>query len=577
MAFLRNLLATIVGLFIFCFLLIFLLGSIAASSESIPHVEDNSVLHLNLSGVVVEKAVDDPLQELLGGGPAPISLLDLLAAIDAAAYDDRIRGIYIEPQFLSAGYSSLQEIRDAIIDFKSSGKFVHAYGEYISEGDYYLVSVADSIYLNPQGSLEFNGLTAGVTFFKGLFDKLEIEPEIFRVGEYKSFVEPFIRKSMSEENRRQLTELITSVHDTYLQNVSATRGISVDALKEISDQMKVRLPEDAARAGLVSKVAYEDEMVDLLKSEVGLGAGEDLTLITFDKYMKTTSASSLSSNKIAVIVANGDIVMGEVDDAVGSDQFAKEIRKARESSSVKAIVLRVNSPGGSLTASDIIWREIMLTKGKKPIIASMSDVAASGGYFIAMPCDTIVAQPNTITGSIGIFGLLFNFGDFLENKLGITNESVSTGEFSDLMTVTRSLTEYERSIIQNQVEEGYRTFVTKAAQGRQMPVEELMKHAGGRVWSGTQAKERGLVDVLGSFDTAVKIAAEKAGIMGDYRLSFYPRQKPLLEKMLTDLSEAEVKIFAGQEKVFTPYLQQIESLQRMNGIQVRLPGNLEIK
>ncbi|VXD10687.1 signal peptide peptidase SppA [Marinoscillum sp. 108] len=577
MAFLRNLLATIVGLFIFCFLLIFLLGSIAASSESIPHVEDNSVLHLNLSGVVVEKAVDDPLQELLGGGPAPISLLDLLAAIDAAAYDDRIRGIYIEPQFLSAGYSSLQEIRDAIIDFKSSGKFVHAYGEYISEGDYYLVSVADSIYLNPQGSLEFNGLTAGVTFFKGLFDKLEIEPEIFRVGEYKSFVEPFIRKSMSEENRRQLTELITSVHDTYLQNVSATRGISVDALKEISDQMKVRLPEDAARVGLVSKVAYEDEMVDLLKSEVGLGSGEDLTLITFDKYMKTTSASSLSSNKIAVIVANGDIVMGEVDDAVGSDQFAKEIRKARESSSVKAIVLRVNSPGGSLTASDIIWREIMLTKGKKPIIASMSDVAASGGYFIAMPCDTIVAQPNTITGSIGIFGLLFNFGDFLENKLGITNESVSTGEFSDLMTVTRSLTEYERSIIQNQVEEGYRTFVTKAAQGRQMPVEELMKHAGGRVWSGTQAKERGLVDVLGSFDTAVKIAAEKAGIMGDYRLSFYPRQKPLLEKMLTDLSEAEVKIFAGQEKVFTPYLQQIESLQRMNGIQVRLPGNLEIK
>ena len=577
MAFLRNLLATIVGLFIFCFLLIFLLGSIAASSESIPHVEDNSVLHLNLSGVVVEKAVDDPLQELLGGGPAPISLLDLLAAIDAAAYDDRIRGIYIEPQFLSAGYSSLQEIRDAIIDFKSSGKFVHAYGEYISEGDYYLVSVADSIYLNPQGSLEFNGLSAGVTFFKGLFDKLEIEPEIFRVGEYKSFVEPFIRKSMSEENRRQLTELITSVHDTYLQNVSATRGISLDALKGISDQMKVRLPEDAARVGLVSKVAYEDEMIDLLKSEVGIQPGDNLELITYDKYMKTTSASGLSSNKIAVIVANGDIVMGEVDNAVGSDQFAEEIRKARESSSVKAIVLRVNSPGGSLTASDIIWREIMLTKGKKPIIASMSDVAASGGYFIAMPCDTIIAQPNTITGSIGIFGLLFNFGDFLENKLGITNESVSTGEFSDLMTVTRSLTEYERSIIQNQVEEGYRTFVAKAAQGRNMPVEELMKHAGGRVWSGTQARERDLVDVLGSFDTAVKIAAEKAGIADDYRLSFYPRQKPLLEKMLTDLSEAEVKIFGGQEKVFTPYLQQIESLQRMNGIQARLPGNLEIK
>jgi protease-4 len=540
-------------------------------------VKDNSVLHLNLSGFVVEKALDDPFQEFLGGGPSPISLLDLLDAIRSAKTDDRIRGIYLEPKFLSAGYSSLQEIRDALIDFKQSGKFVHAYGEYISEGDYYLVSVADSIYLNPEGSLEFNGLTAGVTFFKGLFDKLDIEPQIFRVGEFKSFIEPFIRTTMSEENRLQLTELITSVHNTYLTNVSSSRNIPVNDLKEISDQMKVRFPEDAATLGLITAVAYEDEMMGLLKSELGVDREDDINKISYKKYMKAAPSSGYSSNKIAVIVANGDIVMGEGDDVIGGDQFAREIRKARENSAIKAIVLRVNSPGGSLTASDMIWREIMLTKGVKPIIASMSDVAASGGYFISMPCDTIVAQANTITGSIGIFGILFNLGDFMENKLGITSENVSTGEFSDIMTVMRPLNEYERSIIQNQVEDGYKTFTGKAAQGRNMDEEELKKYAGGRVWSGVQAQERNLVDVLGSFDTAVGIAAEKAGISDDYALRFYPEQKPLIEKILNDLNEAKLSIFAPNDQIITPYIDQIKKLERIQGIQARLPGELRIQ
>ncbi|MEQ8473584.1 MAG: signal peptide peptidase SppA [Marinoscillum sp.] len=580
MAFLRNLLATLVGLFIFSFVSIFILIGIigvASSSDAVPEVKNNSVLHLNLSGFIVEKAIDDPFQEFLGGGPAPISLLDLLESIRVAKTDDRIRGIYLEPKFLSAGYSSLQELRDALIDFKTSGKFVHAYGEYISEGDYYLVSVADSIYLNPEGSLEFNGLTAGVTFFKGLFDKLDIEPQIFRVGEFKSFIEPFVRKSMSEENKLQLTELITSVHDTYLANVSATRNIPIGELREISDQMKVRFPENAVELGLITKVAYEDEMHSLLRSELGISESADINKIGFKKYMKAAPSSGYSSNKVAVIVANGDIVMGEGEDVIGGEQFATEIRKARENNSIKAIVLRVNSPGGSLTASDMIWREIMLTKGVKPIIASMSDVAASGGYFIAMPCDTIVAQPNTITGSIGIFGILFNLGEFMENKLGITNENVSTGEFSDIMTVTRSLSEYERSIIQSQVEDGYETFTTKAAAGRDMSVEELKKYAGGRVWSGTQAYERNLVDVLGSFETAVEIAAEMAEIEGDYALRFYPEQKPLIEQIINDLSEAKESYFAPNDQIFTPYVEQLKKLERIQGIQARLPGDLIIK
>lgn len=577
MAFLRNLLATILGLFIFCFLILLIFGGIAASSESIPSVDNNSVLHLNLSGVVVERAVDDPFREVFTGGPKPISLMDLLESIEAAKTDDRIQGIYLEPVFLSAGYSSLKEIRDALIDFKSSGKFLYAYGEYLSEGDYYLVSVADTIYLNPEGSLEFNGLSAGVTFFKGLFDKLDIEPEIFRVGEYKSFVEPFIRKSMSEENRLQLSELILSIHNTYLEDVSQSRQIPVSELKQISDQMMVRLPEDAVAKGLISKVSYEDEIIAMLKEQTGRDTDEDLKLIPFDKYKNAMiRGDQLSGDKIAVIIANGNIVMGEVEDAVGGDQFAREIREARENKSVKAIVLRINSPGGSLTASDIIWREIMLTRGEKPIIASMSDVAASGGYFIAMPCDTIVAQPNTITGSIGIFGLLFNFGDFLENKLGITTEKVNTGEFSDIMTVTRSLSDYERQIIQRQVEKGYETFVTKAAQGRNMSVEDLKEVAGGRVWTGIQAQEKGLVDIIGSFEDAVEIAASKAGIEDDYRLSFYPRKKPFVEKILTELSEAKIDIM-NVNSPLTPYIDQVRSLEHQRGIQAKLPGNLEIR
>lgn len=575
MAFLRNLLATILGLFIFFFLVIMLLGGIAASTETVPVVEDNSVLILNLDGVLSERTVEDPLLEAFGNGPRQTGLNDLLFAIENARFDSRIKGIYILPQYLQTGYASLQEVRDALIVFKESGKFIYAYGNYMSEGDYYVASVADSLFLNPEGALEFNGLTIGVTFFKGLFDKLDIEPEIFRVGEFKSYVEPFIRKDMSEENRLQLSELIESVHSTYLENVSKSTLIPLEELVKISDQMLVRSPQDAVNYGLISKVAYEDEMTTLLKQELGLSKSDDIKFISAKSYA-LAATDDYSANKIAVIVANGDIVVSGDQESVGGEQFAKEIRKARENSSVKAIVLRVNSPGGSLTGSDMIWREVMLTKGVKPIIASMSDVAASGGYYISMACDTIVAQPNTITGSIGIFGIMFNFGNFLENKLGITNDQVSTGEYSDLMTVTRSLNESERAIIQAQVEDGYNTFITKAAHGRGLPVEQLKKVAGGRVWTGVQAYERGLVDVLGSFDDAVAIAAEKAGVVADYRVRFYPEQKPFFEEMLDKLSNPEAMIFQSKENPLAPYLKTVESLQQMNGVQALMPGNLQI-
>ena len=580
MAFLRNLLATLVGLFIFSFLgfLIFLGIVTVASSGEIPKVNDNSVLYLNLNGVIVEKAIDDPFQEIFQNGPGPMSLVDILAAIDAAKEDERIKGVYIESGFMAAGQSSMKEIRDALIDFKSSGKFIYAYGEYISEGNYYLLSIADEIYLHPEGSLEFNGMSAHVTFFKGLFDKLEIEPEIFRVGEYKSFVEPFIRKDLSKENEEQLSGMINSIYGTYLKGVSDARDIPVEVLKKTSDQMLVRFPENGVEFGLVTKVAYEDEIKGKMKEQLGLEEDGKIKFISVTNYSKAIKEERMdySGNKIAVIIANGEIIMGRDNEAVGGEQFADEIRKARESKSIKAIVLRVNSPGGSLTASDMIWREIQLTKGVKPIVASMSNVAASGGYYISSMCDTIVAQPNTITGSIGIFGMLFNFGDFLENKLGITNDQVNTGEFSDIFTVTRSLTPSERAIIQSQVEKGYETFLLKVSEGRNMTIEDVEKVAGGRVWTGEQALSHGLIDVIGSFDDAIQIAADKAGVKDDYRLSYYPRQKPFIEELFSKLNdEADARIFE-KTNILTPLLDNIKSLQRMNGLQVRLPGNVEV-
>ncbi|MFT6866816.1 MAG: protease-4 [Cyclobacteriaceae bacterium] len=575
MAFLRNLLATIVGLFIFFFLGIMLVAAIASAGDETPVVESNSVLGINMSGFLMERTKDDPLEQLFGNSPAPLSLIDILAAIKAAKNDSKIHGIYIKPMYLQAGQSSLLEIRNALVDFKESGKFIYAYGEYISESDYMVVSVADSLFLNPEGSLEFNGLNASVTFFKGLFDKLDIEPEIFRVGEYKSAIEPFIRKDLSDENKLQLSELLGSIHQSYLNAVEGNTSIDFLTLKNISDKMLARNPETAMQYGLISKVGYEDELKTVIRRKIGLDEEDEINFISCKKYMKSISGT-YSSNKIAVIVADGEIVMGSDSEVVGGKQFADEIRKARENESVKAIVLRVNSPGGSLTASEQIWREIKLTKGVKPIIASMSNVAASGGYYIAAPCDTIIAQPNTITGSIGIFGMMFNFGEFLENKLGITSDNVNTGEFSDYMTVMRTLTPGERMIIQTQIERGYETFVTRVSEGRGMTRDEVKNVAGGRVWSGAQALDRGLVDILGSYEDAIVIAATKAGVADDYRVRYYPEQKEFLDQLLENIEDMNASIFATKESIITPYLKKIESLQRMTGIQARMPGDLQI-
>jgi protease-4 len=584
-AFLRGVASTIVGIFIFGVLLVFIGAAIigALASDDEVEVKNNSVLHLRIDKPIVERAADDPLTaaELFPGADGgSIGLVELLEAIRHAQEDDNIEGIYLEPLFLSGGFASIKEIRDQLQEFKASGKWVVAYSELYTEKDFYLASVADRLYLNPSGELEFNGLVSDVIFFKGTLEKLGIEPQIFRVGDYKSAVEPFMRKDMSEASREQITSFLNSIYNSMLADISQTRNIALEDLERISDEMSIRRPEDAVKLNIVDQLAYEDEVLSSIKDQLEIDQDDEIDFISYKKYRKAIKpAAGNRNNRIAVIVAQGEIVSGEGDrTSIGSDVFAKEIRKAREDDKVKAIVLRVNSPGGSALASDVIWREVQLAAQTKPIIASMGDLAASGGYYISMACDTIVAEPTTITGSIGIFGMIPNMQEFLNDKLGITTESVETGELSNLFKVSKPLTEYEKSIVQQSVEEGYDDFTRKAAEGRSMTVEALREVASGRVWSGIEAKDRGLVDILGDFDDAIQIAAQKAGLeKDDYSVRYYPKQKNFLEEIVGKLEDdMEAKSMQAQFGPLYPYVNQLRQINNYRGIQARMPYELDI-
>lgn len=576
MNFLRNLLASFLALVIFSILgILIIIGVISALSQKEPvKVAEKSILHIKLDKPISEVEFNNPFAELnmFPTSPTTIGLVQLKEAINHAKDDDNIKGIYLEAPYVMAGMAVTEDIRDALNDFKTSGKFVVSFSEFYTEGGYYLSSVADKVYMHPEGSLELNGLSANLTFFKGLFDKLDIEPQIFRVGDFKSAVEPFIRKDMSDENRLQLTSLLNSIYGNIIANIAESRNIAPEKLIEISDNMLVRRPQQAIEYHLADSLVYLDQVLSELKMRSGVEEDDDLGLVTYDKYKESFSTYKSSKNEVAVIVASGDIVSGEGDNnKIGSIKFSEEIRKAREDDDIKAIVIRINSPGGSFVASDVMWREIKLASETKPVIASMSDLAASGGYYMAMACDTIVAQPNTITGSIGIFGIIFNLQGFLNNKLGITHDEVKTGELSNILNVTRPLTEQEKQIIQNDVEDGYETFIAKAAQGRGMDVEELKKIASGRVWTGSQAKANGLVDVLGDFEDAIKIAATKANIQDDYKVKYYPKQRSIFEELLKDLEgEGSSKAIKKELGEFYPYLESMQKVKELNGLQARM-------
>lgn len=575
--FFTSCLGTMVGLIVFILLGITVL-SIIVNSDSKVVIDANSVLYLDLQAPIVEQAIDDPLTELIPGGQQPIGLLQLKDAIEHAKNDPYIEGIYLNCSFVMAGYASIAEIRESLIDFKKSGKWIVSYAGAYTEGAYYLSSVADKVYLNPEGQVEFNGLSVEVMFFKRLFDKLEIKPQVFRVGDFKSAIEPFVREDLSAENELQLNSLLNGIYTEVLDQIGESREVPVAKLAELSSKMTIRTAADAVTHGLVDELFYDDQVRDEIRQRLNLEKDEKINFVKYTTYHKSIKPTT-SSNEVAVIVADGDIMPGQADNGiVGAATIVKEIRRARTNKRVKAIVIRVNSPGGVFQAGDEMWREVVLAKKDKPVIASMSDYAASGGYYIAMACDTIVAQPNTITGSIGVFSVLFDLSKFLGNKIGITTEEVKTGEVGGLITVTRPLTDVEKAIWQKQTDEVYETFTRKAAEGRGMKQDEIKKIASGRVWTGTQAKENGLVDILGSYSDAIELAAAAGGVVGDYRVRYYPQPKTFLEQ-LTGGWDDQVKTKAMKKEMGDAYLfyQQWEKVKDYQGVQARFPFELEIK
>ncbi len=585
MKFIKYIFATLIGISLFFgFLALVVVGllGVLAGGEEIPTIKENSVLKLTLSKPIYEKGKADPFEELGISTPeglnlqAKTSLHKLRDAILFAKDDDRIKGIYLHINSIQTGYASMLEIRDALETFNSSGKFIYVYGEYFTEGAYFLASVGDKIMLNPTGALELNGLHSEVMFYTGMFEKLGIEPQIFRVGDFKAAVEPFFRKNMSDENRLQTQVLLHDLYDFYIQKVSDSRGISYTAVKNISDSMLVRNATNALDYQLVTDTIYEDGAFQKLREKLALAKDSKINFVSLSKYLKVVDNEgyTYSSNKVAVILTEGNIANQKGnEDEISPADIIKQLRKVRQDENIKAVILRINSPGGSLLGSDNLWKEIQLLKAQKPVIASMSDMAASGGYYMAMGCDKIVASPVTITGSIGIFGLTFEIQGLTTGWAGLTFDRVKTGVFSDLGNPNRPFTESERQIIQASVEEGYQKFTSKAATGRKMSLDSLLKVASGRVWSGKKAHEIRLVDELGGFQKAVDLALKASKLpKDDYMLEYYPKQQKLFESLL---NEGEVyyrtQTLRQELGIFYPYFSKIQALQKRQGIQAWSP------
>jgi protease-4 len=590
-SFLKILLATILGCII-SFVVVFfvglgvgfaIIGGIASSADQPVVVKSNSILHLTLNETIADRSSKNPFEGISFPELRPVKkqgLNELLASIKNAKEDENIRGIFLDLTVIPAGSASLDEIRNALLDFKTSGKFIVSYADAYLQSTYYLASVSDSIFMNPAGSMAFIGLKAEVLFYKNMLDKLGVKPEIIRHGKFKSAVEPFMLDRMSDENKEQLSGFIGSVWNHLLDGISETRNIPVEKLNEAADLLQVNLASDAVNLGFIDGLLYRDQMQSMLDSLSGLNGKGKTPFISLQDYSRVPSKKAekgLSKNKIAVVYATGDVIMGDgAEGDVGSERISKAIREARKDSTIKAIVLRINSPGGSALASEVIWREVKLAAEAKPLIASMGNVAASGGYYIACPADTIVAGPNTITGSIGVFGLLLNAQDLVGKKIGITRDAAITNKHSDLASPLRPMTPDERNFIQLGVEDIYKTFVQHVAEGRGMRPEQVDSIGQGRIWSGTDAVRIGLVDVLGGLDKAVEIAASSAGL-ADYRIISLPKLEDPWQQLMKDFSGSV------EDKILTEYfgseatqLKTLRSLFSREGIQARMPFTVTV-
>ncbi len=586
MKFLGNVLATIVGLFVFCMLFFFgivLIASIFGGESEVIAVKNNSVIELNLGEIQNDYAgkYKDPLVSFLEDGEK-VGLIDIIYAIEQAKTDDDIKGISILNSNSALGMAQRKALRDALEDFKSSGKFVMAYANSFSQKEYYLSSVANSIYLNPVGDMDFKGLSAEILFFKDFQDKSGVKMEVIRHGKYKSAVEPFLENKMSDANREQITVLLNSIWASVTADISKSRNVSVAKLNEIANGLLARTPQMAKSQKLIDYIAYEDVYHNDIKKALKVDADQDYNKVDLLEYARKTIATSIKTdtkNKIAVIYAQGEIRGGEGDvDVIGEGAMRRSLSEARKDENVKAIVLRIDSPGGDALTSDLIWREIELTKKVKPVVVSMGNYAASGGYYIACNANTIFAENNTITGSIGVFGILPNFTQ-LATKIGLHSEQVKTHENSAEYSPFLPLDEKFKAVTQESVEQVYKTFVTHVSQGRKMTFAQVDAIGQGRVWSGAEAIKIGLVDKIGGIEEAIRAAATLAKVK-TYSTQNYPEFEKSFSEILENLpfaktKESFIKDEIGEENYLI--LSKIKRVQAQKGIQASLPFEIIIQ
>ncbi|MFV9550943.1 signal peptide peptidase SppA [Algibacter sp. PT7-4] len=587
MGFIKRVLSTVTGIFVFliiCFFGLFIIGALLGpSTDQTVKVKPNSVLELTLDFPIKDYAGKTEFAEYpFLNEHRKNGLFNIIDAINYAASDDKIKGISIDNNFINAGISQIKALREALLKFKESGKFIVSYGDIYSQKDYYLSSVSDTIYLNPAGMMEFKGLYSERLYFKDFQDKSGFKMEVVRLGKYKSAVEPFIANKMSDNNREQISVYLNSLWSEMKSDISNSRNISVDRLHIIADSLLARNPKLAKASNLIDKIAYHDQYIAGMRYNIGINDNEDLNIITVTDYAEHAAKKinrNYNKNRIAVIYAEGDIVYGEGDEGfVGQGLMSKSLQDARLDNRVKAIVLRINSPGGSALASELIWREIELTKKVKPVIVSMGDMAASGGYYIASNANKIIAQPTTITGSIGVFGMLPNGKELAEN-MGINAEQVVTNKNAVTYSFFEPLSNTQREFIKEGILDIYELFTTRVMQGRNLTKEHVENIAQGRVWIGTDALNNGLVDALGGLDLALKYAAEAAEIE-NYQIKEFPVYEKDLDKMLQSFGLAKTKETILKEELGEAHYKiykEIKSISQKKGVQLLFPFGVDIK
>jgi len=575
---------TIISLFLFVLIVGGIIGSFGEFGPKPLSIKNNTVLHMTLDGEIGEKSTStfDPTSFNVN---RTIGLSDILFGIETAKNDSKVKGIFLEVGDLNCGYASTREIREALIDFKESGKFIVAYnaGEVITQKEFYLTSVANELYAFPSSAMEFFGLGAELTYFKNTLDKLDVEVEIIRGSnnDFKSAVEPFFRTEMSDSSRVQIERYLTSMWEDIRLDIAEERNVSVAKLNEIAESASIRRANDAVKLKMLDGVLYRDEVIDLISKKIGLEKDEEIEFQAFEKYARKKFYSEQALTKeddpnIAVILAEGEISTDG--DGLTSKEICKLFQDVRKNSSIKTVVFRVNSPGGSALASDEIWREVVLTNKTKKVIVSMGDVAASGGYYIAAPGTTIFAEPTTITGSIGVFGMIPYLGKMLENKLGITFDRAGTNAHS-IMSLMKKLTPEELKMIQEEVDFTYLEFLNRVAVGRGLTVDNVNTIARGRVWTGRDALKIGLVDRLGGLQDAIYYASKKAGIK-DRKVLYYPlKEEDMWQELLEDFEEENGDMVTAKNKLPEALTASYESLLKMSnrfGIQMRLPYDITI-